>query len=198
MNSEILFSGLIFWGSEFLPKNIKLTLENIRNWAIENKLIDESKLQFITSERANNLKKHFSYEDELQILISIYKEDSGNLSYLEYPFIPIKTLIKKSKEISIVYWQIIPTIWNPDGSVEDYGEVHLGFWCPDIPEEEFCSLSNAKLVIKKFYDLYNKLPNKYAKKTLTGNILDITTDGEIKAVLFKTGRLFDVEFRNLE
>lgn len=198
MNSKILFSGFVFWGSEFLPKDITLSLENIRNWAIESKLIDDSEFQFITSERAYNLRKHFSYEDELQILISIYKEGPENLNYLEYPFIPIKTLIKKSKEISIVYWQMIPTIWNPDGSINDYGEVHLDFWYPDIVEEEFCSLSNAKLVVRKFYDLYHKLPSKYIKKTTNNNILDITIDGEIKAIFSKTGRLFDVEFRNLE
>ncbi|GAF97444.1 unnamed protein product, partial [marine sediment metagenome] len=126
MNSKILFSGFVLWGLEFLPKDIILSLENIRNWAIESKLIDDSEFQFITSERVDNLRKHFSYEDELQILISLYKEDPENLNYLEYPFIPIKTLIKKSKEISIVYWQMIPTIWNPDGSINDYGEVHLG------------------------------------------------------------------------
>ncbi|GAG32589.1 unnamed protein product, partial [marine sediment metagenome] len=35
-------------------------------------------------------------------------------------------------------------------------------------------------------------------KTTNNNILDITIDGEIKAIFSKTGRLFDVEFRNLE
>lgn len=195
MKRNILFNGLVFWGSAYLPKDIILTLENIRGWAIKNKLIDEIGFQFITPERADNLRKYFSYEDELQILINIYKDDSGNLNYLEYPFIPIKTLIKKSKEISIVYCQLIPTMWKQNGSVENYGEVYLGFWYPNIIEEEFCSLSTAKLVVRKFYELYYKLSNNYIKKTLNNNILDITIDGKIKAILFKTGRLYDVEFK---
>lgn len=64
MDSKILFSGLVFWGSEFLPKDIILSLENIRNWATESKLIDDSEFQFITPERAGNLRKHFSCEDD--------------------------------------------------------------------------------------------------------------------------------------
>ena len=198
MNNKALFSGLIFCGSEFLPKNIMPTLENIRNWAIKNELIDDSEFQFITPRRTDNLREHFSYEDELQILISMYKDDSGNLNYLEYPFIPIKTLIKKTKEISLVYWKMIPTIWNLNGSVKYYGEIHLGFWYPNINEEEFYSLSIAKLVVEKFYDLYHKLSDKYVKKTSNNNILDIETDGEIIARFFKTGRLYNVEFKKMK
>jgi len=102
---------------------------------------------------------------------------------------------KKTIEISIVYWQTVPTEWRSNSNIS-YGGIHLGFWYPNIIEEEFCSLSIAKLIVKKFYDLYKHFAGKKNTKTLNNNLLDITTDGKIKATFFKTGKLYDVNFRN--
>lgn len=52
--------------------------------------------------------------------------------------------------------------------------------------------------MKKFYDLYQQFAGKKNKKTLNNNLLNITNDGKIKATFFKTGRLYDVNFRNLD
>jgi len=190
-HEHALFSGLVFWGSEFLPKDIIPSLDRIREWAFEQELIwDEG--QLITSERIEALSEHFVYEDKLSILIHLYKDSSGNLCYLEYPYLPVRALIKRAKEVQIVYWQMIPTVWNADGNVGDYGEVRFGFWYPGVGGE-FCSTSNAKLVVKKFHDLFRRLPDTYAKNILSDGVLDIEVDGDVKAKFFKTGRLFDVE-----
>jgi hypothetical protein len=191
-NEYSLFSGLVFWGSELLPENVILSLDNIREWAFEQKLIWDVEAQLIASERIEALSEHFVFEDKLAILIHLYKE-SGKLCYLEHPYLPINALTKKAKEVEIVYWQMIPTAWIADGSIKDYGEVRLGFWYPDISGEEFSSASTAKLVVKKFNDLFHRLSGIYGKKVLSNSVLDIEVDGGLKAKFFKTGRLFGVE-----
>jgi len=198
-NKHPFFSGLVFWGSEFLPKDIVPTWGNVRGWAFKNDLILEPELQLITSERIEELRKHFVYEDRLSIIIHLYKDSSGKLEYLEYPYLPIKTLIKRAIEVEIVYWQMIPmqmipTTWNINSSIKNFGEVRFGFWYPDISSEEFQSRSNAKLVVEKFEDLFYQLSENYIKKKLSNGVLDIEVDGDVKAKFFKTGRLYDVEF----
>lgn len=193
-NRQPLFSGLVFRGSKFFPKSIIPTLGNIREWAFKQNLIYEPKFQLITSGRIENLRKHFVYEDNLSILIHLYKDSSGKLEYLEYPYLPIKTLIKKEKEVEIVFWKMIPTSWNINSSIKNFGEVRFGFWYPDISSEEFQSRSNAKLVVEKFEDLFYQLSENYIKKKLSNGVLDIEVDGDVKAKFFKTGRLYDVKF----
>lgn len=193
-NKHPFFSGLVFWGSEFLPKDIIPTWGNVRGWAFKHNLIWEPESQLMTLERIEELRKHFVYEDRLSILIHLYKDSSGKLEYLEYPYLPIKTLIKKAIEVEIVYWKMIPTLWNANGKIKKYGEVRFGFWYPDIRSEEFQSISNAKLVVEKFEDLFYQLSENYIKKKLSNGILDIEVDGDVKAKFFKTGRLYDVKF----
>ncbi len=193
-NKQPLFTSLVFRGLEFLPKDIIPTFGNIRNWAFKQNLIYEPELQLITSERIEELRKHFVYEDGLAILIHLYKASSEKLDYLEYPYLPIKTLIKKAIEVEIVYWKMIPTSWDINGNIKNYGEVCFGFWYPNIAGEEFCSISNAKLVVEKFKDLFYQLPEIYVKKKLSNGVLDIEVDGDVKVKFFKTGRLYDVEF----
>ncbi|MBA7611101.1 hypothetical protein ES703_18317 [subsurface metagenome] len=198
-NRQPLFSELVFLGLEVLPKDLIPNWGNIRGWAFKNNLIWEPELQLITSERIEELRKHFVYEDRLSIIIHLYKDSSGKLEYLEYPYLPIKTLIKRAIEVEIVYWQMIPiqmipTTWNINSSIKNFGEVRFGFWYPDISSEEFQSRSNAKLVVKKFEDLFYQLSENYIKKKLSNGVLDIEVDGDVKAKFFKTGRLYDVEF----
>jgi len=198
-NRQPLFSELVFLGLEFLPKDLIPNWDNIRGWAFKHKLILEPESQLITSEKIEELRKHFIHEDKLSIIIHLYKDSSGKLEYLEYPYLPLKTLIKRAIEVEIVYWQMIPmqmipTTWNINSSVKNFGEVRFGFWYPDISSEEFQSRSNAKLVVKKFEDLFYKLPENYIKKKLSDGVLDIEVDGDLKAKFFKIGRFYNVEF----
>jgi hypothetical protein len=110
---------------------------------------------------------------------------------LEYPFIPVKTLIKHQTQIEIVYWQLLPKITN-SGIRREFNELRFGFWYPGVTLE-FASMSNAKVVFKKFFDLFNSLQNEYDTKVLPNGFTDITVDGAIKAKFFKTGRFHDVE-----
>ncbi len=193
-NKKPFFSGLSFWGSEFLPKDIVPTWGNVRGWAFKNDLILEPELQLITSERIEELRKHFVYGDRLSIIIHLYKDSSRKLKYFEYPYLPIKTLIKRGKEVEIVYWRMIPALWNANGKIKKYGEARFGFWYPNITSEEFQSISNSKLIIKKFEEFFYQLPDIYKKKISKDGILDAEVDGDLKVKFFKTGRLYDVRF----
>ncbi|MCK4486716.1 MAG: hypothetical protein KAU38_08150 [Desulfobacterales bacterium] len=46
-----LFTGLVFWGSEHLPKDLVISLGDIRQWAIDQQLIWDDEAQFVASER---------------------------------------------------------------------------------------------------------------------------------------------------
>jgi len=192
-NEYALFSGLVFWGSEFLPKDIIPSLGNIREWVFRQELIWDTESQLVASERIGVLTEQFTCEDELAILIHLYEDSPGNLNYLEYPYLSVKSLIRRAEEIEVVYWRMISTTWDSDGSATGYGEVHFGFRYPGIDGDEFCSVSNAKLVVKKFHDLFRQLPGTYEKNALSTGVLDIEVDGDVKAKFFKSGRLFDVE-----
>ncbi len=189
-----LFSGLVFRGSEYLPGDIILSLGNIREWAFKNRIIYDPEAQLIGEEGLKELNKHFVPEDRLAILIYLYKDNENNLCYLEYPYIPVKTLIKKNKQVEIVYWQLLPTNWDTNGIVEKYGKLYFGFWYPGI-NDEFISMSSAKLVVRKFYKLWQDLSSKYKSKIIGDGILDIEVDGAIKTNFFKIGRSFDVELK---
>lgn len=192
--AQSLFSGLMIWGSEYLPSDILLSVNNIRGWAFEEGLVSEAELQLLTPERIEILAEHFLAEDSLSILIHLYQDPDGNLTYLEYPHLPINSLIRRSTTVDVVYWTMRPTLWGADGDVQGYGEVRLGFWYPGITTEGFCSVSNARVVTKKFRELYHRLSKRYPSRVLESGALDITVDGDVKARFFKSGRLFDVAF----
>ena len=54
-------------------------------------------------------------------------------------------------------------------------------------------MSNAKVIFKKFYDLFNNLQNEFDTKVLPNGFTNITVDGAIKAKFFRMGRFYDVE-----
>ena len=194
-NSLGLFWGMVFWGSEYLPGDIILSLTEIRKWAFEHGLIADPDFQLITEERVKELKKVFSLEDKLMILIYLDKDEQGELFYLEGPFVPVATLIKRRLEIDLVWWQMRPTITDRYGNVKEYGYVRFGFWIPGVTEEELYSESMAKIVTKKFRNLTEELNHEIGGvRELPDNVLDVEVDGAIKAFFFKRGRYYDVKF----
>ena len=192
--AQPLFSGLMPWGAEHLPKDMFLTLNNIRGWALQKALILDPELQLLSPERIQILAEHFVPEDKLSVLIHLYEDSEGNLTYLEHPHLPIRSLIKRATRVDLVYWTMRPTLRSADGDEKGYGEVRIGFWYPGVTTEEFCSVSNARLVVEKFAALYDRLSDSYPSSVLENGALDITVDGDVKARFFKSGRLFDVEF----
>jgi hypothetical protein len=187
-----IFSGLVFWGSEYFPKNLRLSLGDIRKWSYITKMIWDPEAQFVIGERLDQLNNYFKPEDKLSILINVSQNDKGEMNYIEYPYIPVKTLIKYQMQIEIVYWQFLPKT-SISGIHREYDELRFGFWYPGVTGDEFASISYAKVIYKKFFDLFNDIQNEYDTKVLLNGFTDITVDGEIKAKFFKTGRFHDVE-----
>jgi len=187
-----LFSGLVFWGLESFPRDLIISLDSIRKWAIEQKLIWDLEAQLLGSERIEQLSKHFVPGDKLSILIHLYKEPSGNIGYAEYPYLPIRSLIRRGETVEIVYWEMRPSVWDSDGNVKAYGEVRFGFWYPNVGDE-FCSASNAKLIAERFHKFYHDPSTHYERKTLDNGVLSVEVDGDVKGRFFKSGRFFDVE-----
>jgi hypothetical protein len=148
----------------------------------------------VASERIEELKRHFNAEHELSILIHLYINYAGKLAYAEYPYIPIKSLIKMDRQIEIVYWEIIPLVWDSDGNAKEYGQVNLGFRIPTT-SDEFCSESNAKMVVQGFLDLFNNMSRHFERHKRPNGSLYAQIDGDLKAKFFKHGRYFDVELR---
>jgi hypothetical protein len=194
-----LFSGLILCGTELLPCDIKLSLEDIRDWAKEQNLIQNADEQLIDKKRIKDLSKHFKSKDNLSILIHICKNGSGKLHYFEYPSIPIKSLVKTGQIVDLIYWEILPCAWDMNGNVREYNEVRLGFLYSSIAEE-FCTISNSRLILKRFLDFYYNQPDEVCeKRKLNNGKLSIEVNGRIKAQFFKIGRFFDVELiRHIE
>jgi len=61
--------GFVIWGSEHLPEDLPLDLDEIRRWAIESGLIFEEG-QLLTGERVEKLKAVFTKE-EVRVAISL-------------------------------------------------------------------------------------------------------------------------------
>lgn len=188
-----LFVGVTFWGSEFLPGDIELSLDRIRRWAFDSGLIADSELQLLTRDGVDILRQHFDLRDKLTVCVLLYKDAEGSLCYFEHPHLPLRSLIRRGAQVQLVYWTMRPTVLTAEGVIKEYGEVRLGFWYPSTSPLEFCSESTARLVVPKFKDLYDSLAGRYPTAMLDDGSLDITVDGELSARFFKSGRLFDVE-----
>ena len=194
MSSNVLqFHGLVFFsGSESLPQDVPLDLQSLREWALEQGLVFEPESQFLSEERLQELAKCFTSSDGLMVAIAI-EGSSGELTYAEYRYLPVKSLIRRAEEVEIVYWLMVPTKWDADGKVLHYGEVRFGFWYPGC-NEEMCSLSTAERAIAKFGALLSQLSGKYEVRQFVDGSKEITVDGAVRAKFFREGRFFDVSF----
>jgi len=190
--------GFVIWGSEHLPEDLPLDLDEIRQWAIESGLVfDEG--QLLAGERVERLKTVFT-EEELRVAIIIERDKEG-LTYLEQPYVPLSALVKRGLWVELVWWRLMPKSWDSSG-VREYGTVRFGFWLSrevggEAFAEEFVSESAAKNVVEKFAalteSLVGELPPDSVKRLSDGSI-DVTVDGAVWARFFKAGRHFDVEF----
>ncbi|MCI0558951.1 MAG: hypothetical protein MN733_10680 [Nitrososphaera sp.] len=192
-DDKLKFYGFIFFsGYEFLPGDLILTPKALRRWAFEQGLITDPEFQLLLTKRLQELKKCLLPDDKPQIAIAIHQNDGG-LSYFEYPYLPLTSLIQRGYEVQIVYWAVEPVSRDKAGSVIDFGEVRFGFWLSDCTEE-ICSASKAKRIAEKFHQLRTKLRGKYPVKVLHDGSEEITANGDVQAKFFKDGRFFDVQF----
>lgn len=170
-------------------------LNKIREWAAQEGMIFEAD-QLITEETVEEVSKSFEPEDQLAIGVQIIPAASEGFMYLEYPFVPTYTLVKKRIEAEIVYWAMEPDSrrWGPHS---DHNGVRFGFWLPGSAVE-LVSVSYGSIVVQKFENLMRDLANRYSLVALgdagkTRNEEEITVNGDVKARFFQTGMKHDVQ-----
>jgi len=191
VKDEIQFSGIVFFtGMEQLPDDTVLSLVEIRKWALEQGFVTDPEFQLLLSERINALSGYFDPEDKLQIALAIHSIGSET-SYFEYPYLPVKSLIRRAEEVEIYYWRMIPTRWDINRNIIFYGETRFGFVLPGC-SEEICSLSTAKLVVEKFQSLILDLSNDFKIDEFDDGSREITVNGDVLATFAKEGRYFDI------
>ena len=192
------FAGLCFFeGIGYLPGDLMLELGAIRKWAESQGMISEPEFQLMGTNRSKGVFQVWSPDDKLLVAISISISLSGALTYMEYPYVPVRTLIQRKLPIQLVYWSVLPSRWDADGGRLAYGEARFGFWVAGC-RDEFCSSSNAKLVVSKFAQLIHSVGDASLINTKTDGALEVTEEGVYVAEFRKAGRQFDVEIRLAE
>lgn len=174
-----LFQGLNFFdGVENLPGDIPINLNSIREWAAGSNLIFNPN-QLMNEKRIVDISRLCSPEDKLLIGIAISGE-SGSLLYLEYPYLPVHSLIRRGDAVDLVFWKVTSF------------DVKFVFWITGC-DEKFCTESTAARIVPKFTEMLDKLANVYPVITHADGSKEITVEGGVRANFLKDGRSFDVE-----
>ena len=152
--------------------------------------------QLISSDVIEDLSKVFSSEDNLFVVMHVSKNPDGSLDYMEYPGIPVVTLINKSLEPQMVYWRCFNS------------RVEFGFWLDDVPGLdgiEFASVATGKLTIPKFREKLELLKHEgwetrpfQEDEFDVDEELDVTnqdSDRRVHAIFKKSGRAHDVDIQ---
>jgi len=180
-----MFSSLIVWGSKLLPSHVLFDLEHVRDWANREGLIfDED--QCVTQDTVRELSRFFTRDDRLSILIELSSAHSGGLLYVEYPYVPVSTLIKQDTHVKLIYYRIATS------------ELHFGFWIENSILE-FASGSTGQIVLQRFREVVPEHSNTYTARTIEEEGQDTATeisdiDGAVKARFLRSGRAYDVRF----
>jgi hypothetical protein len=188
---EVKFYGLVlFAGMDQLPDDIILSLGEIRKWAFNEGLVTDPEFQFLVDDRVVALSGHFEPEDKLHIALAIHP-GGGEPFYFEYPYLPVRSLIRRGDQIQLQYWQMRPTRWDRDGNILQYEEARFGFIVPGCTEE-ICSISTAKRIVEKLGSFLEELSDQYQIERFSDGSKEITVDGGISATFFKEGRYYDI------
>ena len=195
MNLSLEIQGFQLWGSHNIPRDVIFDGDHIRQWAIDSGLVD-SEDRLISSDVIEDLSKVFSSEDNLFVVMHVSKSPDGGLDYMEYPGIPVVTLINKSLELEIVYWRCFNS------------RVEFGFSLNDVPGLdgiEFASEATGKLTVPKFREKLELLKHEgwetrpfQESEFDAGEELDVTdqdSDRRVRAIFKKSGRAHDVDIQ---
>src|SRR6266699_3529374 len=192
---DLPFRSIVFFeGMEHLPDDLVFSLGVIRDWAVRSGFVSDPDFQLLVRNRVAEIVKVVTPEDELGVAIAISNRN-GELEYFEYPFLSVRSLIKRGTAIPIVYWKVISTQWGPSGNVTVPGEVKFGFWLTGCTDE-FCSMSTAARIIPKFVAEMDKLASECPVKVTPQGSREVTVNGGVLATFFKQGRSFDVVLSN--
>lgn len=190
--SDLSFRGIVFFeGREHFPGDVVMSVEKIREWAVSSGLIWDPEAQLLTKGRIANIFDAAMPGDELMVALAISTRH-GKPEYYEYPFLSVRSLIKRGTAVPLVYWRVIPTQRNQSGTPTAYGEVRFGFLLAGC-SDEFCSISTAARIVPKFISEMDKLAPEFDLRETSDGERDLTVDGAILATFSKQGRLFDVE-----
>jgi hypothetical protein len=191
------FAGTHLWGSSLLPGDLLMDLEDIRKWAVEANLIWEPESQFLGEEVVSQLRTKFDATDRLEVLAHTYENETRPLNYLESPFVPTGTLIKRQQEVKLVYWELKGITSAELVSAGLLSCVRYGFLVDGI-KIELAAEVTARLVKAKFVQLLTGLQGSFDMRVVTEKgapiAVEITPQKSVRARFFKSGRLHDVQF----
>jgi len=193
--NKVPFTGFLLIDNiiDLFPNNLLMDINEIRKWSINEGLTKDPDCQILGVERLKNLQGLFSLEDELQIAITIQRKDDLPF-YLEFPYLPIKTLVRRKEEFDISYWKLIPSIFDEDGRVTMYREVEIGFFIKGNTEE-FLSITSAKNIVEKMINALLELSKEFEVLENYNGTKAITVNGAFCASFIKEGRYFDINLK---
>src|SRR5712692_4241091 len=88
---DLPFRSIVFFeGGEHLPDDIVFSLGEIREWAMRSGLVSDPDFQLLVQNRAAEVVKVVTPEDELGVAIAISNRN-GELEYFEYPFLSVRS-----------------------------------------------------------------------------------------------------------
>lgn len=179
-----LFRGLAFFdGVTQLPEHIPMRLGSIRDWAESSGLILNPG-QILTQERIADISRVCSSKDDLLVAIAIAGEPRL-LNYFEFPYLPVRSLIRRGKPVDLVFWKITAT------------DVKFGFRIAGCTET-FVSESTGVHVVPKFAEALDRLGEDYPVKTSPDGSKHMATDGGVRATFLKNNRTFEVELTHIK
>ena len=101
---------------------------------------------------------------------------------MEYPYISVKSLIRRNQDVKLSWWYA------------NERETKFAFWIGDCIEE-FCSLSTASRVIPAFNVLLDKTMDEYGVALYPDGSREVVAEGMFSARFTKSGRSYDVDFQ---
>lgn len=166
-----------------LPEPIPVRLGSIRDWAERSGLIFHAD-QILTQERIADISRVCSSEDDLLVAIAISGEP-GSLNYFEYPYLPLRSLIRRAEPVDLAFWTITPT------------NVKFGFRIAGSAER-FLSESTGVHVVAKFAAALKNLGTIYPVKTFADGSKHIAVAGSVRATFSKDIRMFEVKLTHIK
>jgi hypothetical protein len=112
--------------------------------------------------------------------------------------VPVKALIGKGSAVSVRYWQLLPTRWDRNGKILQYGHVRFFFNFPGIATEKLCSETVSKQLCKQFIEKGNDDSEKHETRVLQDHSVEIRLTGALEVTFFKTGNAYDSRMKYIE
>ena len=201
LTGNLPIRGVVYWGGGHLPRDSFPGLPYLRRWAVDSQLISDPDLQFVSTGDVEELRSVVGGDADFMVAVHICESPLGGLEYLEYPFIPVRSLIKANLLVRLVYWRLEGAERVDPDSDAVPGIIRFGFWL-DGTHLEIASESAGIIVNRKFREAFRELRDRFETRTVqeggTTQGIEIVPEGAVSARFFRTGRSNDVEFISQE